>query len=299
MQSSEYTRGIRGKRLLSAIALLTVTGVTAISSFYAAPIHAQSPAQATPATAPALEFEVATIKPNNSDSPPGAMAAEDGINMSNIPLRILLGIAFGIGADRITGGPAWLNDRYDINAKMDSPTADALKKLNPIDRRLARQRMMQALLIDRCKIAFHRETKELPVFMLVVAKGGPKIQESKSSIANPDGSGVTGTLQFGPGGSMTFQAMPLTSLIQVLSLQVGRTVLDKTGLTGRYDLTWQFNQNAGPGAAGGGANPAGVADPDAPSIFTIIQDQLGLKLEPGKGPVEIIVIDNMEKPSDN
>jgi len=109
---------------------------------------------------------------------------------------------------------------------------------------------------------------------------------------------------------MTFQAMPLSSLIQVLSLQVGRTVLDKTGLTGRYDFTWQFNQTANPGGgpggsaargggAPGGANPSAAFDSDAPSIFTVVQEDLGLKLDPGKGPVEIIVIDHMEKPSDN
>jgi uncharacterized protein (TIGR03435 family) len=109
---------------------------------------------------------------------------------------------------------------------------------------------------------------------------------------------------------MTFQAMPLTSLVQVLSLQVGRTVLDKTGLTGRYDFTWQFNVSANPGGgqggppssaggAGSGASPAGSADSEPPSIFTMIQEQLGLKLESGKGPVEIIVIDHMERLSEN
>jgi uncharacterized protein (TIGR03435 family) len=295
MRNSENTREVRGKRLLTAIGSLALTALTAFGLIYAAPICAQSQAQGTAASAPVLEFEVATIKPNDSNSPPGALTADDGINMANIPLRILLGIAFGIGGDRITGGPAWINDRYDINAKMDPTVADALKKLNPMDRRLARQRMLQALLTDRCKITFHRDTKELPAYMLVIAKGGPKLQESKSSIANPDGSGVTGAMQFGAGGLMSFQAMPLTSLVQVLSLQVGRTVLDKTGLTGRYDFTWQFNQTANPG----GANSSATSDPDAPSIFTLIQEQLGLKLESGKGDVEIIVIDHIEKPSEN
>lgn len=310
MQRLGNSHGICGKRLLTAIGLLTLTAPIVFGLMYAAPIRAQSQAQGTAASTPVLEFEVATIKPNNSDSAPGALTVEDGISMSNIPFRILLGIAFGVGNDGITGGPAWINDRYDINAKMDSSVADALKKLNPMDRRLARQRMLQALLIDRFKITFHRETKELPVYNLVVAKGGPKLQESKSAIANPDGSGVEGNLQFGQGGLMTFRAMPLTSLIQVLSLQLGRTVLDKTDLTGRYDFTWQFNLTANPGGgpggspargggAPGGANPSASPDSEPPSIFTVVQEELGLKLESGKGPVGIIVIDHIEKPSDN
>ena len=98
------------------------------------------------------------------------LTTDDGIDMRNIPLGILLGVAFGMSNDRIIGGPPWLNGRYDINAKMDAPVADALKKLNPLDRRAARQHMMQAVLIERCKIAFHRDTKELPVFLMVVAK---------------------------------------------------------------------------------------------------------------------------------
>jgi uncharacterized protein (TIGR03435 family) len=314
MQKSEGTCGIHSNRLLSAIGLLILTAVIALGLTYATPVHAQSQAQETAATAPKLEFEVATIKPNNTDAAPGAMTMEDGINMTNIPLRILLGIAFGMGGDRITGGPAWINDRYDISAKMDSSVADALKKMNPMDRRLARQRMMQELLAERCKIVFHRETKELPAYMLVVAKGGPKLQESKPTAANPDGSAGTGTIQFGANGLITFQAMPLTSLIQVLSLQAGRAVVDQTGLTGRYDFTWQFNLNVNPSGASGGSQPSGggsgggapggassavAADPDAPSLFTVIQEQLGLKLESGKGPVEIIVIDHIERPSGN
>jgi uncharacterized protein (TIGR03435 family) len=298
MQISENIRAIHGKRQLTAIGLLTLSALGAFGLLYAAPLRAQSQTQATAAaTGPVLEFEVATIKPNDSDSAPAALTAEDAVTMANIPLRILLGIAFGIGNDGIVGGPAWINDRYDINAKMDSSVADALKRMNPMDRRLARQRMLQALLIDRFKITFHRETKELAVYNLVVAKGGPKLQESKSSIASPDGSGVTGTLQFGQGGLMTFQAMPLSSLIQVLSLQLGRTVLDKTGLTGRYDFT------GGSAARGGGApvgaGPAASPDSEPPSVFTVVQEQLGLKLESGRGPVEVIVLDHIERPSGN
>ena len=131
-----------------------------------------------------MEYEVATIKPDKSDIAPAALAADNEIDLRNIPLGILLGIAFGISNDRITGGPEWLNDRYDVSAKMDPDVADALKKMNPIDRRTARQHMLQTLLIDRFKIVFHRDTKELPVF-LVVAKGGPKLPRRKTGGRKP------------------------------------------------------------------------------------------------------------------
>ena len=256
MRNSQDNSAIRGQRLLSAITSLTLIALLIISLLHASPARAQSQTQAASAAAPTLEFEVATIKPNKSDIAPAALTTDDGIDMRNIPLGILLGVAFGMSADRITAGPDWMNDRFDVSAKMDPEVADALKKLNPLDRRAARLRMFQALLTDRFKIVYHRDTKELPVFLLVVAKGGPKLQEGKPADASPDvaGSTGTGTLVFGQGGLMTFKAMPLSSLLLVLSQQVGRTVLDKTGLIGRYDFTWNFNQTAAPGGGRGGAS---------------------------------------------
>jgi uncharacterized protein (TIGR03435 family) len=315
MGKSEDNYGIHGNRRLGATGVLTLTALVCVGLIYAPPMRAQSQTQAPPATAPTagpkLEYMVATIKPNDTNDPPAALTADDGISMRNIPLAILLGVAFGVSNDRITGGPQWIFDRYDVNAKMDPEVADALKKLNPMDRRLARQRMFQDLLTDRFKITFHRDTKELPVYNLVVAKGGPKLQEAKPADASPEGVGGTGTLQFGRGGLMTFQAMPLSALIQILAQQVNRTVLDKTGLTGRYDFTWDFNQSATPGGGRGGFQgpPAGgppsggslalSPDSEPASIFSVLQDQLGLKLDSGKGPVEIIVIDHMERPVGN
>jgi uncharacterized protein (TIGR03435 family) len=314
MLKSKDNRGILRRRLFSAIASFTLTALLSAALLHASPTRAQSQTQAAPATAPIFEYEVATIKPNKSAIPPAVMTTDDGIDMRNIPLGILLGVAFGVSTDRITGGPEWLSDRYDVSAKINADVADALKKLNPIDRRTARQHMLQALLTDRCKLVFHRDTKELPVFLLVVAKGGPKFQQGKPADASPDGVGGTGTMEFGQGGLLTFRAMPLSALTQILSQQAGRTVLDKTGLTGRYDFTWQFNVNAGPGGgrggaqspaggAPGGANPAASlstsSDSEPASIFTILQEELGLKLDSGKGPVEIIVIDHIERPSEN
>jgi uncharacterized protein (TIGR03435 family) len=304
---SENNHGIRRQRPFSAVSSFTLIALLAVGLMNASPARAQSQTQSTPPTAPKLEYEVATIKLNRSAIPPAVMTTDDGIDIRNIPLGILLGVALGVSNDRITGGPEWLSDRYDVSAKFDADVADALKKLNPLDRRAARQRMLQALLIERFKLAIHRDTKELPVFLLVVAKGGPKLPEGKPADASPEGVGATGTMAFGQGGLMTFKAMPLSSLVLILSQQVGRTVLDKTGLTGRYDFTWQFGLSANPGAgrggspggAPGGANPGASADSEPTSIFTVLQEELGLKLDSGKGPVEIIVIDHIERPSEN
>jgi uncharacterized protein (TIGR03435 family) len=265
----------------------------------------------------AYEYEVASIKPNKSGTVlPGMTTMDDGINMTNIPLRALLLGAFGVGNDRITGVPDWLGtERYDVNAKMDGSVADAIKKLSPDDQKLAQQQMLLALFADRCKLKFHRETKELPTYTLVIAKNGPKFQESKPGETSaggmkiPDGRGGTGTMQMGERGAMTFHGFPVTVLVQLLSMQLGRTVVDKTGLTGTYDFSWQFTPDmsqfrgqagtqSGPGGAANGGTPT-ASDPEGTSLFTALQEQLGLKLEAGKGPVEIIVIDHIEKPSEN
>ncbi len=307
MRKSENNSRIRRQHPLSATCLFTLTALLIAGLLHPSPTRAQSQTQAAPSTAPVFEYEVATIKPNKTAVPPAVMTTDDGIDVRNIPIGILLGVAFGVSNDRITGGPEWLTDRYDVSAKLEPAVADALKKMNPLDRRAARQRMLQVLLTDRCKLVFHRDTKELPVFLLVVAKGGPKFQEGKPADASPEGVGGTGTMQFGQNGLLTFKAIPLSALLQILAQQVGRTVLDKTGLTGRYDFTWQFGLNANPaggrggpaGGAPGGANPAASADSEPTSIFTILQEELGLKLDSGKGPVEIIVIDHIERPSEN
>jgi uncharacterized protein (TIGR03435 family) len=225
--------------------------------------------------------------------------------------------AYGVNPHEISGAPDWLNsDRYDIEAKMDSSTADGLRKLNENERRAERQRMLQALLADRFKLTVHRETKELPVYELVVAKGGPKFHEAKpgdtypNGMKLPDGHGRA-RLMFMGMGELTAQGLPLAPLVRELSLQLGRTVIDKTGLTGEYDFSLKWTSDVTVGAFGErlssrgteGSQPGtgGTSEPETsgPSIFTAIQDQLGLKLESQKGPVAILVIDRVEKPSAN
>jgi uncharacterized protein (TIGR03435 family) len=155
---------------------------------------------------------------------------------------------------------------------------------------------------------FHRENREMQVYTLVIAKNGSKLHEAKPGDTYPNGiklatgPGGAGVMMMrgGPGGSFTItaQGVPLSSFIPQLSGNSGRPIRDKTGLTGIYDftLTYSLDQNASASPPNGQPPPT---DATAPSIFTAIQEQLGLKLEPGKGPVEVIVIDRAEKPSGN
>jgi len=326
MEELRDGRGIRRARLLSAVGLMVVAAPVMFGLVSATPsaahIQAQASTQQTQGAAaataalPRYEYEVVSIKPNKSGSLiPGGRQMDDGINVTNFPLQFLIQGAFGVSNDRIVGLPGWVSsDRFDINAKMNPEVADALKKLSADDRKEAQQHMLQALFADRCKLTFHRETKELPTYTLVLGKNGPKFKESKpgetpeGGIKVPDGKGGTGSITVGEKGAITFRGLPLNFIVQILSMQLGRTVVDKTGLTGKYDFSWQFTPSAsqvrafGGTPAEGGANgvSSGIpADPDGTDLFTAVQEQLGLKLESGKGPVEIIVIDHIEKPSDN
>jgi bla regulator protein blaR1 len=313
--------GNRSGRMYVAIGLLAVAAPVLCALVWATPgvAHVQGQSKSPSAAAAATvtyEYEVVSIKPNKSGSPiPGGRPSDDGIDVTNFPLTFLVQGAFGVGNDRIVGLPSWVaTDRFDINAKMDPATADALKKMSADDRKDVQQRMVQAIFVDRCKLTFHRETRELSTFTLVLGKNGPKFKESKPGDAPaegfkvPDGKGGTGTLQVGEKGLMTFHALPISFMVGILSQQMGKTIVDKTGLTGKYDFSWQFVPSAAqirqfggmPAESGPGGSSSGIpSDPDGTDLFTAVQEQLGLKLESGKGPIEVIVIDHMEKPSGN
>jgi uncharacterized protein (TIGR03435 family) len=294
----------RNASLLSAAAIIAVVVAPAIA--LASPTRCQS--QSTPAVK--FEYEVASIKPDKSGSGHISMTgADDGFSATNFPLQRLVLMGFGVQEDRLLGLPNWVaSENFDIEVKMESFVADAFNKLSTHDRPLVRQQMIQALLVDRFKLAFHRETRDLPVYSLVIAKNGSKLQESKIDDANPGGrSGLgqgMGVSQAGRGGSVTItaQEIPIANLSAELSRQLGRMVLDKTGLTGKYDFVLKWTPDDIPAPSGSMLNgqPALAApDTSGPVLFTAIQEQLGLKLEPGKGPVEVIVIDHIERPSGN
>ena len=297
--------------------LLTAAGLLAVATpFVFGLLHAtQGRAESQDANSShAYEYEVASIKSNKSGiNMVRLMFSPDGLTATNGTLQMFIHAAYGVEDNQISGGPSWLNsDHYDIEAKMDSATADALHKLSEDQGRLERQQMLQALLADRFKLTIHRETRELPVYALVLAKNGPKIQEAKpgdtypNGIKGPDGRAVGGVIFMNGRGSATGQGLPISGLVRFLSGQLGRTVVDKTGLTAKYDFTLQWTPDESQGAMlkGPGPGPQSTSsppppDPSGPSIFTAVQEQLGLKLESQKGPVEILVIDHAEQPSEN
>jgi uncharacterized protein (TIGR03435 family) len=159
---------------------------------------------------------------------------------------------------------------------------------------------LRALLAERFQLTLHRETKEQSVYALVVAKGGPKLQQGQAKEAT----GPRGPMMRMGRGELSGQGVELEMLTRTLSSQLGRTVIDRTGLKGNFDfkLTWTPDpgQSAGPpGGLPAGADAPPPPDPNGPSVFTALQEQLGLRLESQKGPVEMLVIDRVEKPSEN
>jgi uncharacterized protein (TIGR03435 family) len=260
------------------------------------------------------QFEVASIKPSAPDQRGMRIGNSPGgtLNISNLPLKELIMFAWSVQPFQISGGPAWINSaRYDISAKPDhKPKEDEV----PL--------MLQALLADRFQLKIHHETKELPIYALVVANKdgnlGPQLTASKEGGCTPfDPSkpppppGADKPPALGCGNMMmgfdrlSAVSIQIEGLIPMLSRMLGRTVLDKTGLTGKFDISlhWTPDQSQAmqppPGGPPPGMPQPPPVDPNGPSIFTALQEQLGLKLESQKGPVDIIVIDHVEKPSEN
>jgi uncharacterized protein (TIGR03435 family) len=301
---------LRRKLMLTAAGFLAVAGPVLFGSLHAMPHGGNGQDHNSAATSPV--YEVASIKPDKSGTNMVRMMyTPDGLSATNASVQMLISTAYGVENNQISGAPGWLNsDKYDIEAKMDSATVEELRKLNEDDRRAVRQHMLQALLADRFKMTVHRETKDLPIYVLIVAKDGPKFKQATpgdtypNGIKGPDGHSGAGMMMMGREG-LTAQGVELTNLVRHLTRVLGRTVVDKTGLTGRYDFTlkWTPDESLGGAPRGPQSGQAGVGDTapadSSPSLFTVLQEQLGLKLESQKGPVEILVIDHVEKPSEN
>jgi uncharacterized protein (TIGR03435 family) len=261
----------------------------------------QPPAAATPpAAAVAIKlptFDVISVKVNNSGSRNISMGSTpDGLHATNIPAQLILkqAFAFALNDSLIFGAPAWTQTaRFDIEAKVSSSDVDAFKALNDAQRRL----MVVQILTARFQLAYHVETRMLPEYALVLAKGGSKLQPSQPG-NDANGHPKRSTMNVHD-SLVTAQGVPLDPLIHFVSDRVGRPVEDKTGLTGLYDFTLQLGgQGHDSPASGPDATPSADA-PTGPSIFTAIQEQLGLKLEAEKGPVQVLVIDHIEQPAAN
>jgi uncharacterized protein (TIGR03435 family) len=261
----------------------------AATSFAIALLCARAPAQ-TAAAAPT--FDVASIHVNNTETDGHHHIfnnpAESHLRTRNLPLRDLIQFAYGLPNSQILSGPAWLDSiMFDIDAKSD-PSVDAQLHALPTEQaRHQKQLMVQALLADRFQLKTHQETRELPIYALVIAKDGPKFQPSKINGTTID----TYRTRLHVAGSDDTVSILARELAQVL----GRVVLNQTGLSGRYDLTLRWTpDDAPPPTLNGAPDPS-----EPPGIFTAIQEQLGLKLESSHGPVPVLVIDSVEMPSAN
>jgi uncharacterized protein (TIGR03435 family) len=255
------------------------------------------------ASAPTYEFDTVSIKPNKSNVTsfrPGF--TPDGYRAEDLSVKYFIQVAYGVPDYRISGASASLDaERYDIEAKMDPSVADALSKLTPSQLQSAQQQMLQSLLAERFNLKIHRESKDGPVYFLTIGKNGPKLQEAKTGNAlavNADGTPARYRIVIGSGNTTYAYSTSMKSLADFLTRQFSRPVLDKTGLTGSYDFTLDWMPDAPP--ASSPDVPNGVTLPRTPgaSLFSAVQ-QLGLKLEPGKSPIEFIVIDHVERPSGN
>jgi bla regulator protein BlaR1 len=218
------------------------------------------------------------------------MSYDEGPASDRVRLRwkakMLIEIAYGLrigSEDRVVGGPDWIDsdaDRYDVQGKIDDATYAAMKAMPAADRNRQINLMEQALLADRFQLKVHFETRQLPVYALVLAKGGPKLAAAK-----PDETPLLTGTGDGANNVLTGQALTMSELVRSPLLRPeGRMVVDQTGLKGRYDFTMK--------------SATGV-DADGPSLFTAIEEQLGLKLVSTKAPLEVIVVDHVERPDAN
>ncbi|HKE22040.1 MAG TPA: TIGR03435 family protein [Bryobacteraceae bacterium] len=256
---------------------------------------------------PQLQFEVASIKPSDPMGR-GQFQIHPGgtLDLRAVTLNLMILWAYDIRDFQLAGGPAWtVTQRYDILAKSPkneseletAPKTTAAEDGNSVTDSIRLR--LQALLADRFHLKLRRDMKEMSAYALVVEKNGPKLKENDAELR--------GWMQWGR-GHLKGTHVDMRFLCVHLSRQVDRTVVDETGLTGAYDfeLNWVPDSGparlpVGPGAQTPPPGEGGVtpAPPDGPSIFTAIQEQLGLKLELKKGPVAFFTIDHAEKPSDN
>lgn len=293
-----------GRKLaLTVLGFAAIAGPVAFGALRMIPIYGQL----LHATGPLPSFEVASIKPGRSGAQsknPFAFSERPGGNylVRGVTIRSLISYAYGIGfAPELSGGPKWIGtDTFDIEAKPDEVEAATLNKLSRNDKEEQMRLMVQSLLTERFNLKVSFEKRDVPMYTLVVAKGGLKCTKSIDQALPAPGqrfpvmspppppppapaSGiVSGENRFTP------KRWPLSLIVAHLSTQQevgGRMVVDKTGLEGDYDcyLSWAREGSDFPG----------------PSFFTAIQEQMGLKLKATKGPVEVLVVDHIDHPSAN
>jgi uncharacterized protein (TIGR03435 family) len=234
-------------------------------------------------------FEVATIKPSKPDARMSILVNPQNrqFTTTGTSLSALITFAYGLHPRQLTGGPAWLEtEKYDIVGK---PDTEGL----PNDKQI--KTMMQKLLADRFKVTFHHDKKELSVYTINVGKDGPKLTKSARDMNGLYGAGFRGL------GKLVVTNATIADLAGIMqNMVMDRPVVDQTGITGRWDfsLNWTPDETQFNGRLSQLPPPASGTEAD-PDLYTAIQKQLGLKLEATKAPTDVLVIDHVEKPSDN
>jgi len=284
------------------VALLLLGLVSTFSTAQSQTSPAQSPAtasrsttaspaaMASPTSTASPEFEAATIKPVKEPNPGRMNDREEGRRFTThyTSLRDLIQMAYSLDRQQVAGGPTWVaNDEFDVDA-----VGDGIGKQD--GNQMVWQEMLQKLLADRFQLTFHREQREMSVYSLTVAKGGPKLK-----VADPNVPANGASCQ--RLGVCNFRGEPLVHFAKWMGFVVlDKPVSDKTGLTGRYDFTLNWTPDETQFAGMGIRVPPPVDNPNAPpGLFTAIEEQLGLMLVAQKIPAEVFVIDHVERPTEN
>ena len=241
---------------------------------------------------PNAVFDVASVRMGDPNSVRQGIHIQPGgrFNTTNTTLKMLVAFAYDVENYQIAGGPAWSeSDKFTIDAK---PVDPALIPSGPEGDAQIRL-MVRSLLAERFKVSVHRDTKEDRIYNLVIGKNGSKLNETNPATVGQNLEGRT--------GQFTATGVPLSMLTQSLSRQLGRPVIDKTGLSGRYDFKLTYVPESRDGIFGQvlPTDPAAADNLETTALFTALQEQLGLKLESAKGPIEIVVIDQAERPTEN
>ena len=265
-----------------------------------APLAAQAPARVT--------FDAASVKPNDGSTPGQGIRLQPGgrFNVINMPVRTLITFAYQLQQHQLVGGPSWINDdRFDIVAKIEGDQAGPPAPGQPDRAMLA----LRSLLEDRFRLAVHRETREQDVYAMTLVKPGQPGPMLKTAVNDCSAEAMAARraappdpaqkpffcgLQLRGPGRFVLSGMPLSFYANTLANQVGRFVVDRTGLDGR----WDFELTAAPAPPGGQLVDAVPGGPDSPPhLFTALREQLGIKLDPAKADVDVLVIDRVEKPT--
>jgi len=266
----------------------------------AKPASPDDPANSNqPQSQPTLAFATSSVKPNTTNTPmagfkikgtnfTAVMFKPDRFMATNFTVRQLIRIAYQVQEEQIVGAD-WINsEKYDIDARIDDAAVEKLNKLDPEQSSAERRLMLQALLADQFRFAMHRDTRTLPAYILTVAGTGTKLKAATPGDTYPNGAKGVADAPAGPGqwetehGKELFQGTPVSSLVRFLSDRLHHIVLDRTGLTARYDFTLQWTPIS--------------PESSSPSIVSAVHDQLGLRLQQQDSPVEVLVIDHAEPP---